>query len=281
MKQSTDQLILLDGRTEYSAPVLASTPELDRCKHIWTPAQRDPMDTFDLFLKQAPQWFASTKLNTVSGLDAFPEHDIIMGCNHFIDNLLMKRAFQTFEYDYTYYKRLHPHLRNCTIETLIPRCPLIISMPFAGQMNVHADMAVILDKCVELEIPVHIDAAWLSASRGIEFNFDHPAIQSVAMSLSKGLNLWWNRVGIRWSRQRVETDSISIYNRFRMIPLYTVDIGLHYIRSFPPDYLWNQYNDKYNEICKRYYLRPTVLVHVAQSLDKSETYGLKKLLEQT
>jgi hypothetical protein len=280
MKQSTDQLILLDDRIEYSAPVLAGTPELDWHRRMWSPNMRDPMETFDQFLKQAPQWFASTKLNTITGLDAFPEHDIIMGCNHFIDNLLMKRAYQTFEYDYTYYKRLHPHLRNCTIETLIPRCPLIISMPFAGQMNIHADMTEILDKCAEQEIPVHIDAAWLSASRGIEFNFDHPAIQSVAMSMSKGLNLWWNRVGIRWTRTRTESDSISIYNRFRMIPLYTVDVGLHYIQSFPPDYLWNYYNDKYNEICKRYYLRPTVMVHVAQSLDRSETYGLKKLLEQ-
>ena len=281
MKHTTDQLVQLDERTEYSAPVLASTPELDQCKHTWMPARRDPMDTFDLFLKEAPVWFAGTKLNSISGLDAFPEHDIIMGCNHFIDNLIMKGVFQNFEYDYTYYKRLQRFSPISTVETLIPKCPLIISMPFAGQMAKHSDMDRILDKCADLSIPVHIDAAWLSASRDTEFNFDHPAIQSVAMSLSKGLNLWWNRVGIRWTRQRVETDSICIYNRFRMIPLHLVDVGLHHIRSFPPDYLWNQYNDKYNEICKRYYLRPTVLVHVAQSLDRSETYGLKKLLEQT
>jgi hypothetical protein len=266
---------------QYSSPVLASTPEIDWCRRTWSQNPRMPLETFALYKQRAPAWFLGTKLNTLTGLDAFPELDIIMGVNHYIDNIIMQGAYQVFEYDYTYYWRLNPELVGRTLDTLIPRCPLIISMPFAGQMNKHADMDDILTRCQELEIPVHIDAAWLSASRDIEFNFDHPAIQSVAMSMSKACALWDNRVGIRWSRQHDPKDSITIYNHFAMLPTHVVDMGLHFVQKISPDHLWNTYETRYNEVCRALYLRPTKLIHLAQSLDRSKTYGMKRLLEYT
>lgn len=279
-KQS--DLIELSTNREHSAPVLLSSPLLDKTWRLWRQNPRMPVETFDLFLKKAPAWFQDTKLNTLSGFEEFPVTEIIMGVNHYIDNLLLDygiNGIQVFEHDYTYYWRLDPHKVPVKPGQLDPRKALIISMPFAGLNDIHPYMDEILDEALTKGIPVHIDAAWISAARDITFNFDHPAIQSFAMSLSKGMSLWQNRVGIRWTREVNPTDSITIYNRFHMIPVHIVDMGLHYIQSVPPDHLWNHYEQQYNEACKALYLRPTKMVHLAQSLDRSQVFAMKRVLE--
>ena len=45
-----------------------------------------------------------------------------------------------------------------------------------------------------LNIPVHIDSAWIGCIRDIEFNFNHPAIKTFAVSLSKA-GIGNNRIG--------------------------------------------------------------------------------------
>jgi hypothetical protein len=187
---------------------------------------------------------------------------------------------QVLQYDYTYYWRLNPNLIASVPGSLEPGKPLLISMPFAGYYDIHPQMSQILDECLQKNIAVHVDSAWLGAAKDIEFDYSHPAIQSVAMSLSKGMDLWWNRIGIRWTRTQDSCDSITIYNKFHMIPASLMHIGLHYIHRVPPDHLWKLYNERYNEICKSLYLRPTKFVHVAQSMDRTKLYALKNLLEQ-
>jgi hypothetical protein len=41
------------------------------------------------------------------------------------------------------------------------------------------------------------------------------AIRSVGISLSKGLGLGWNRIGLRWTKEHT-IDSVSIMNDFHM-----------------------------------------------------------------
>lgn len=275
-------LIELSADREHSAPVLTSSPLLERTWCLWSQNPRMPVETFELFLKKAPVWFKSTQLNTLTGFDEFPVTEIIMGVNHYLDNLLIDYGIdgvQVLAHDYTYYWRLDPAKVPAEPGKLDPRRALIISMPFAGMNDIHPYMDEILDEALVKGIPVHIDAAWITAARDITFNFDHPAIQSFAMSLSKGMALWQNRVGIRWTREVNPTDSITIYNRFHMIPVHVVDMGLHYIQSVPPDHLWNHYGQRYNEACKALYLRPTKMIHLAQSLDRSQVFAMKQVLE--
>ena len=49
-------------------------------------------------------------------------------------------------------------------------------MPFPYTGDIHYDTNELLDRCHELQIPVHIDSAWITASKDIEFDYDHPAI---------------------------------------------------------------------------------------------------------
>jgi hypothetical protein len=232
---------------------------------------------YSRFRSQARQFFTASKRYQLLGIDEFEHDDIIMGCNHFIDNLIMTHGvtgLQIFEHDYRYYQRLYPAISFARVGELIPDRPVLIAAPIPGYLDLHPDWAAIVAECESKNIPMHLDASWMGAATDITLDLRSTAIRSVCMSLSKGLGMHWNRVGLRWSRDRDETDSISIYNRFDMIPECLVRNGIVAMSQVEPDYLWNTYGDQHHEICRALKLRPSRIIHVARSLDRTQLYGL-------
>jgi hypothetical protein len=238
-------------------------------------------DARERFLNQAKTYFAGSKLNKLTGLEAFDHTHVTMGCNHFIDNVLLTYGMhnvQVLEHDYYYYQRLIKDFVYTAPAQLESEKPLLMALPFPGHLDKHRELDQILDDCMQKNIPVFVDGSWMTSAKNIQFHFDHPAIQGVAMSLSKGMNLGWNRVGLRWSRNSLY-DNIAIFNEFNMLPLITMLVGIHYLDHVPVDYLWNTYGNKYNKICQHLRLRPSNIVHAAFSIDRSKLYGLKTLIE--
>jgi len=228
------------------------------------------------FKHEATNWIFNSKLNELTGLDDYHRVDIINGCTQFIDNIYMQGPVQVLRNDYRYHERLRlAKVINATPGTLEPNMPLIIAMPFPSTGAPHVSMQDILDECSNKQIPVHIDGAWISCCRDIKFDFSHPAIQSVGISLSKGLGLGWNRIGLRWTRQ-TGADSITIMNDFRMNNRALVMIGLHFIRNLPSDYLWNKYGSIYNKICYDFNLLPTNSIYLA--LRNGQPVGVSPLI---
>jgi hypothetical protein len=238
-------------------------------------------DPYFRFIDQAQQFFISSNRNILTGLDQFGQIDIVMGCQHFIDSLIIKHGItglQIFEHDYRYYQRLLPDITYAQVGQLDPNKPVLIAAPFPGYLNLHPLWTDILNECGQKKIPVHVDAAWLGSATDIHIDFSHPAIASVAMSLSKGLGLSWNRVGLRWSKQFDSTDNVCIMNKFGMLPETLVRNGLIAINTISIDYLWDTYASKYNEICRSLKLRPTKIIHAAHSIDRSKLYGLANII---
>jgi hypothetical protein len=216
---------------------------------------------YENFKLECQSWLDKSTLNTLQGLDTFLRKDIIIGCTQFIDNLYMQGPVQVLQGDYRYHERLN--LANVrTVGSLISEMPLILAMPFPNIGAPHEQMQDILEECRTKQIPVHIDGAWTSCCRDIHFDFSHSAIQSVGISLSKGLGLGWNRIGLRWSRQ-FKQDSVTIMNDFRMNNRALVMIGLHFIRNLPTDYLWNTHGEQYYKVCNDFGLTPTKSIYLA------------------
>lgn len=216
---------------------------------------------YDNFKSEAENWILQSTLNNLKGLESFPRKDIIIGCTQFIDNLYMKGPVQVLKEDYRYHQRLG-YATFVETKNLLPSIPLIIAMPFPQIGAPHPNMEEILHECLEKDIPVHIDGAWITCCKNVDFNFDHPAIKSVGISLSKGLGLGWNRIGLRWSRQTV-SDSITIMNDFNMNNRSLAMIGLYFIRNFEPDYLWKTHQEKYFKVCRDFNLTATQSIHLA------------------
>ena len=171
--------------------------------------------------------------------------------------------------EYFYHDQLFPDIKVRTLETLTKGDVLLISMPFCGEnYGVHTKMSDILQKCLDENIPVHIDAAWYPCSRDIVFDLDHPAIQSVSCSLTKAYGISEHRSGVRYSRAPMpgyvtwmtDNDSIPAKHNF-----FT---GIKFMQKFGPDYWWNKYGEHYDFIlknCKN--LAPSPAIHVAFSTD--------------
>lgn len=226
------------------------------------------------FKHEATNWLFSSKLNTLTGFDSFNRVDIINGCTQFIDNIYMSGPVQVLRGDYRYHKRLKlAYIKD--VGSLIPQIPLIVAMPFPSTGNIHSEMEDVLNEAKEKGIDVHVDGAWLTCCRGINFDVLHPSIKSVGISLSKGLGLGWNRIGLRWTRQE-HADSITIMNDFNMNNRALAMIGLHFIRNLEPDYIWNKHATHYLKVCYDFNLMPTQSIYLA--LNKGQPVGVSPLI---
>jgi hypothetical protein len=248
-------------------------------------AQIEFLETHDVsagdleeFISEATKFFASSRRNQILGLDTLPVREAIMGCNHFIDNLIMQHGLgglNILEHDYRYYSRLDPQIKYARVGELVAERPLLIAAPVPGYLDLHPQWQTILSECREKMIPVHIDGCWMGSAQGITLDLSDPVIKSVAFSLSKGLGLSWNRVGLRYSREQVATDSITIYNQHNMIPNVLMSVGIQAMQQFNYDYLWDTYGDRYHQICRELKLRPGKIIQAAQSIDRKTIFGLK------
>lgn len=213
------------------------------------------------FKEESSKWIFGSTLNKLTGIDSFERIDIINGCTQFIDNLYMQGPVQVLRNDYRYHERLGlAYVKD--VGSLIPDIPLIIAMPFPSIGAPHQDMEEILEESRLKNIHVHIDGAWITCCRGIGFDFNHGAIRSVGISLSKGLGLGWNRIGLRWTRQP-KPDSVTIMNDFRMNNRALSMIGLHFVKNFPSDYLWKTHGGRYYKVCEDFGLTPTNSIYLA------------------
>lgn len=229
----------------------------------------------DEFKTKFSAWLKNHQYSRFVGLDSFKRIDIINGCTQFIDDLYQRCGkLQIFENDYKYHWRLNPDIVYTNINTLTPGQELLISMPFPYFGDIHPQMYEILDKCKDHQIPVHIDGAWISCIRDIEFDFSHPAIQSVGISLSKG-GLGGNRIGVRYSRNTPQ-GAVTIMNDFNMNSQALVSMGIRFIDEIGAEYFWRKYEKKYYQICKDFNLEPTKAIHLAKKDGKP--VGVRPLL---
>jgi hypothetical protein len=236
---------------------------------------KDISDTvYENFKHEMEEWILLSSLNKLTGLETFHRKDIINGCTQFIDNIYMQGPVQVLRNDYKYHERLRlAYIKD--VGSLIPDIPLIIAMPFPSIGAPHHDMEEILNECLVKKIKVHIDSAWTTCCSNIVFDYGHPAISSVGISLSKGLGLGWNRIGLRWTKN-TNVDSVTIMNDFRMNNRALAMIGLHFIRNFKPDYLWNTHGERYYKVCTDFELTPTNSIYLA--LRKGQPVGVSSLI---
>ena len=191
----------------------------------------------------------------------FVEAEIIQGCTQYIDSLYIQGQLQHLDGDYQYHKRLGNQASQ--VGKLKPNIPLIMAMPFPLYGDVHPEYKQILEECRAKNIDIHIDSAWITSAHNITFDYTDPQIKSYAVSLSKGMGLGWNRIGVRYAGAK-STDSVTIMNSHEMNPRASVMIGLDYLQQVPKNYLWSTYEQAYNQVCKEHNLIPTKCIHMAK-----------------
>ena len=232
---------------------------------------------FEEFKDEFIKYLDGFTLNNITGYKKFKYKDICVGCTQYIDDLYQRcgtNGIQILENDYKYHWRLNPDIEYVTVDTLDSKRELIIAMPFPYGGDVHPQMQEILDSCVEKNIPVHIDGAWVPCCRDITFDFSHPAITSFCISLSKG-GLGGNRIALRFARQRPH-GAITIMNDFNMNCQSLVSMGIKYMQELGPEYFWKKYEKAYAQVCNDFNLQPTKAIHLA--MKDGKPVGVRPLL---
>ena len=232
-------------------------------------------DITQAFISEFDNWLKTHELSIFEGIDKFPVRHVIQGVTHFIDDLYQRCGeLQTFRNDYKYHWRLNNNIEYVTIDTLDPSKELLISMPFPYYGDIHPGMSEILNECQRLNIPVHVDSAWVSCIRDIDFDYDHSAIKTFAISLSKS-GIGGNRIGVRYAREE-PTGSITLINNFNMNQESLMYVGLKFMQRFGPEYFWKKYETKYYRVCADFDLEPTKAIHIAR--DNGKPVGVRSLL---
>ena len=237
----------------------------------------DPDNLFLSFKDTFHNWILGSRLNSVKGLDAFPDRDIIMGVTQYLDDLHMtKKNIVVIENEYKYHWRIFGSaLKIKKPSQLEEGEQLIISLPFCYCGDIHPEMETIIKICNSKNIPVHIDACWFGCCRDIHFDFNQPCIKSVGFSLSKALGLGANRIGMRYCRSRWR-GPVSVMNDFHMTNQIMVWLGLKFIQKFGADFWQKKYGEAYKKVCNDFQLTPTKAIHLAY--DKSHPVGIRPLL---
>lgn len=232
-------------------------------KHSWYTQSQKTVNN-ETFIATADQWFKSSKLVNLHGWDQYPCIDITLGNTHYIESFIIKHGWDNFQLlpeDYGYYAMMGKF--GTEAGNLTPNMPLIVSLPNWKYADIRPEWDDVLKECEEKNIDIHIDFAWLTTARDINFDIGHPCIKSFAMSMSK-YNMQWNRIGLRWSKQRT-MDSITMFNHYYGdVNNGIISCGAYMMNNLPRDYVWNTYGEKYNQLCNEYDLIKTKMLHVVR-----------------
>ena len=237
---------------------------------------------FEKFTEMMLNYIQQSNCFNLQNLELFPIKEIIIGCHHYIDGIFISKGMtnlQILEHEYKYYEKLNPSWEWAKPGNLKPNCDLIIATPFPGYLDLHPEFDNILNECSSKHIGVHLDCAWLSCSNNIKIDVSHPSIKSIGVSLSKGCGASWNRIGVRFTKEKISTDPITIFNNANMCPESVVRNGISLLEHVPMDYMWNKYGATYYSLIKKYNLEEGKILFAAYGQDRI-IYSLSHLLKE-
>lgn len=206
-------------------------------------------------------WLTYTQNKSIYGLENFKHADYTQGTSQTFDQFIMRHCHQreivTLKGEFQYHACISKALRYRTVDHdnyyfFAERGlqALLISAPFSDFGCIHPKFDEIMQVCDQLDIPVCLDLAYWGIAKNVHLDLDkYPAIKEVTCSLSKPFYTLENhRVGIRFTRAYAD-DGISMLNEVNMQNKYSVSLGVHYMTHFSPDWNWETFGDKYEQVC--------------------------------
>ena len=240
----------------------------------------DPHSYTKTFLNTIDQWIHSHDMVKYTGLNTFKRRDAILGTTQQLDELhsLHGNNIAVYYGEYKYHRRLTDgNVKQIShYSELDAGNVFVASYPSCITTRYLPEFDKLLDHCYNNSIPVHIDGAWFGQCRNFELDVTHPAIHSISVSLSKAFGLGSQRIGIRYTKERIN-GPISIMNDFDYCNVSDMWLGVEAIQHFGTDYWWNNYGDLYSKVCRDFNLEETDSIHVGWIIEgnKRHQFGVR------
>ncbi|MCC6137558.1 MAG: hypothetical protein IT287_02930 [Bdellovibrionaceae bacterium] len=233
------------------------------------------------FLYTFHNWVTGSRLNTITGLDAYVDRDVILGVTHSIDDLHFthKEQIVVLDNEYTYHQKINPLVKTKQLSEITAQDVLIVSYPFSDTGRMPHGFSQIIARAERVGFPVHVDCAWYGCSRGLDMDFSSAAIKSISFSLSKALGMGKHRIGVRYTRKR-PSGPVSVCNDYGYLHDSLMWLAIKFINRFGPDYLQDQFYSTYRAVCEKWGLIETNTIYLAEDLsaDVKKRVGLRSVL---
>lgn len=232
----------------------------------WFANGGDPLSCRMEYIDTYRQYLGNMKLNHIHGLERFKHIHLINGTTQTFDEAYHRHALRRlriYKGEYAYHKRVVPDFKFIEDAPLMAGDYVIVSIPHCTTGDVPDGFYQLLDECHALRIPVIVDCAYIGTSIGVDFSVEHPAIESVSFSLTKGTGTGHIRSGVRFSD--IDDDMpIAQQNRYDHTILGAARIGIHFMQALQtPDYIPNIYRAYQLSACDDAGISPTKCMHIA------------------
>jgi len=252
--------------TKRQRPMYLSTFTRSRYDMDMKTYPKDPHEYTKYFLHSIDQWIKNHQLIKYLNLHTFSRKDAILGTTQQLDelHLLHGKKIVVFKGEYKYHRRLTDfNIKQIQSYKELQRGDvLILSYPSCITTNYVKDFHELLEWCFREQIEVHIDGAWFGQCKNFILDVEHPAIRSLSVSLSKAFGMGSQRIGIRYTREKIN-GPISIMNDYGYVNVSDMWIGVHMIDKYGTDFWWKNYNHLYLKVCNDFNLEPSDSIHVA------------------
>ena len=216
------------------------------------------------FTQNFYNWIASSKLNTVQGLDNFTNRKLVSGTAQAFDHFYWRhkdKTFRVFKGEFMYHSAVLKHGGKWSYiedKKLQEGDAAIISVPFSDYGTQHPKLEYILNNCQALGIPVLLDFAYYPCTKNINIDLDrYPCVETVTFSISKAFyGAEFLRVGMRLEREDTD-DGIDVFNSVEMVNRVSLSIANSLVKEYTVDHNWKNYNQYYSAVCLDMNLKET------------------------
>ncbi len=228
----------------------------------------------EVFEATYTNWLKGATTATVTGLDQFPVRYYVDGVTQAYDIFFAEhrdRRFRTYAGEYPYTRLSVQNWAELASDELRAGDALVLTMPFYINGAQAPDLASMLDRCLELEIPVFVDAAYFGTCYDVHFDYSHPAITMVGFSLSKTFAVQSYRIGLAFMKQKVPAlEEIQIAsNYFNRVGAY---IGTRLMETYDANYVVDRYRGKHQEVCSELGMTPTQCIMLGSVADDDHRF---------
>ena len=225
------------------------------------------------------EWIKNCTVSPVLGLDEFSNIYFANGVTQVYDIFFYEhkdKRFRVLKGEYPYVQLSVNNWLYLEDDQIRENDAVVLSCPFYGNGGIPRHFNELLDQCLELKVPVMIDAAYFGTCYGVSFDYSHPAIEMVGFSLSKPLSIQSYRCGILFSKRSFGyLEEIQIQARyFNRVGAY---VGMKLMQKFPADFMPSTYKLAHQDICRKMELLPTHCIMLANV--KNEDKRFDKILE--
>jgi len=230
-------------------------------------------------------WLQAHSSNQIIGLDQY-RPSFSAGTTQAFDSFYFRhrqRRFRCFMGEYFYHlKTWISNNANWSFVTesdpLVAGDALVISAPFCDTGSMHPDFDAVIAHCNLVGIPVLIDACYYVISGGINLDVSAECVDTVAFSLSKAFPVANLRIGMRYTRNTF--DGQSLHDAINYNNTLSAQIGSMLIRNYSSDYIYNHYREQQLDFCHTVGLSASNCVLFAVGDHSWNEYNRGNLLQQ-